>query len=356
MDVYEIRIEGLSYLYNYKEHTATVKWSQYNRSVRNLTIPSTFSYNGIEVKVEGIDEFSFRKCQHLKSVHISEGITKISSHAFSFCPNLEEVIIPSTITFIDNWAFAYNQSLKNIHIPSNVKYIDPTAFVSCPNMRISVDSANPYYDSRNNCNAVIETATNTLYFANQNTHIPCSIVAIGEHAFNDCQHIKEISIPEGIKSLHFFAFSGENSSLKSITIPKSIEKVESPFAYNSSLKTIYWNATYCRESVYTTFIKHYAFEGCGATSFVFGSEVEHIPDSLCKNMKKLKNVIISPSVITIGDDAFSGCDNLKYALVPQHLLSRAKEVFGLNTGVRAYSTNGVDYETLLKTEKQNGHI
>jgi len=46
-----------------------------------------------------------------------------------------------------------------------------------------VDGGNGKYDSRDNCNAIIETASNTLIAGCMNSIIPNSVTTIGNEAF-----------------------------------------------------------------------------------------------------------------------------------------------------------------------------
>ena len=55
-----------------------------------------------------------------------------------------------------------------------------------------MEDGNPVYDSRNNCNAIIETATNTLHSGCKTTIIPNSVTSIGAWAFMYCSGLKDV--------------------------------------------------------------------------------------------------------------------------------------------------------------------
>ena len=102
------------------------------------------------------------------------------------------------------------------HGKIRVRLNDNTAFSGCKQLKqISVDKENAIFDSRNNCNAIIETASNKLLYGCKNTIIPPNVSIIGEAAFLENEEITSIVIPEGIESIEPYAFYG-CKNLKSI--------------------------------------------------------------------------------------------------------------------------------------------
>ena len=74
--------------------------------------------------------------------------------------------------------------LTSVTIPNSVTSIGDDIFAGCDGLTsIKVEDGNPVYDSREDCNAIIETASNTLVFGCMNTIIPNSVTSIGECAF-----------------------------------------------------------------------------------------------------------------------------------------------------------------------------
>ena len=101
-----------------------------------------------------------------------------------------------------------------------------------------ISGNNPIYDSRDNCNAIIETATNKLVMGCKETVIPTSVLIIGDSAFASFDAITSFVIPEGITEIEEGAFS-YCFNLKSITLPESLEKLgNSAFYFCRSLKKI----------------------------------------------------------------------------------------------------------------------
>ena len=102
---------------------------------------------------------------------------------------------------------------------------------------IEVDEDNPVYDSRGNCNAIIETASNTLIRGCQNS-IPANVTSLGLYAFAGCNAITIIDIPEGVKTIGEFAFF-RCENLRSVSLPKSLEEIlENAFQSCLSLASI----------------------------------------------------------------------------------------------------------------------
>ena len=137
------------------------------------------------------------------SIKLGNEVEHIPGCLFLYMENLTSITIPNSVTSIGSGAFYGCSALTSVNIPKNVKDIDFMAFAGCPlRTSITVASDNSSYDSRNNCNAIIEKATNTLIAGCKNTTIP-----------NDVLHIDD------------YAFYGGGSSFTSITIPASVETI-----------------------------------------------------------------------------------------------------------------------------------
>ena len=185
-------------------------------SLFNVTIPNSVTIIG---------QRAFENCKKLSSVIIPEGVKSIGDFTFSWCFALTEIVIPNSVKSIGYEAFEFCSSLKSIVIPAKVTKIEERAFVGCSALTsIIVAEANPRYDSRENCNAIIETATNKLIQGCSQTIIPESVTEIGEEAFSSCHSLTSITIPEGVTSIGVEAFRN-CESLKSITIPVSIKSI-----------------------------------------------------------------------------------------------------------------------------------
>ena len=187
-------------------------------SLTSITIPNS---------VTSIGTYAFSSCSSLTSITIPNSVTSIGYRAFEYCRGLTSVTIPNSVTSIGDEAFNKCSSLTSITIPNSVKSIGDDAFSSCSSLTsIIVDSRNSTYDSRENCNAIIKTATNTLIAGCKNTTIPNSVTSIGDDAFSYCSSLTSITIPNSVTSIGEGAFVG-CSSLTSITIGNSVKSIAS---------------------------------------------------------------------------------------------------------------------------------
>ena len=171
---------------------------------------------------------------YIKTVEVSDGVTLIGSHTFLYCSSLTSVTIPNSVTSIGNSAFYYCSGLTSVTIPNSVTSIGGSAFFGCSGLTsISVENRNEKYDSRNNCNAIIETASNTLIAGCKNTTIPNSVTSIGNSAFMDCRSLTSVTIPNSVTSIGGSAFYN-CSSLTSVTIPNSVTSIGGSAFFNCS--------------------------------------------------------------------------------------------------------------------------
>ena len=312
-----------------------------------LTIPAVVSHDGADYHVVRIGVASFYALKALEKVVIPEGVESIGVDAFSNYEfealSLSQVILPSTLRIIENSAFSQidgavgegnfksivipegverieaaafvnNSMLESVQLPSTLKFLGDNAFgvsaltsITVPASTIEiegqpfaftrtltsliVEAENPFYDSRDNCNAIIETATNTLQEGTVATVIPSSIRIIGksafsglgnlgkfnipegvecieESAFYDCLYeslslphtlriigdyafshwgdlgLSTIVIPEGVETIGEYAFSGQNEMLKRVELPSTLKSLGS-YIFNScpNLEDVYCTAT-----------------------------------------------------------------------------------------------------------------
>ncbi|MBR5847072.1 MAG: leucine-rich repeat domain-containing protein [Bacteroidaceae bacterium] len=189
--------------------------------------------------VTSIGESAFEQCSELTSITLPEGITTIGNKTFYGCGMLTSVTIPEGVTSIGESAFEYCSNLASISIPASVTKIGDYAFRYLGNVStINVAEGNTTYDSREDCNALIESSSNKLILGSSSTVIPQTVTSIGEYAFYRCRNLTSINIPTGVTSIGKYAFS-ECSNLSSIVIPEGITIIEeATFSHCENLTSI----------------------------------------------------------------------------------------------------------------------
>ena len=175
--------------------------------------------------VTGIGNDAFYCCTSLESIEIPASVTSIGNYAFQYCTSLNSIEIPVSVTTIGDGAFDYCTGLTSIEIPANVTLIGSNPFSGCSGLKtISVASRNTVFDSRNNCNAIVKTKTNTLITGCKNSVIPASVTNIGQRAFDGCTDLTSIEIPAGVTTIGETAFYG-CTGLTSIEIPAGMTDI-----------------------------------------------------------------------------------------------------------------------------------
>ena len=213
----------------------------------------------IEVQVTGHDG--------LITMHVPDSSDRIGDGALRHCFGLRGIHIPASMTSIVVTSFGSNAFAHYGYDGGVLKRYGDL-------VRISVSPNNGTYDSRNDCNAIIETSSDRLVVGCKSTIIPESVSSIGDFAFSGCTGLTEIHIPDSVTSIGDFAFSG-CTELIEIHIPDSVTKI-----------------------------------GKGAFIDCIG----------------LRNIIIPSSVVEVGDSAFEGCRNLVSLLAPEGLNLKAAKV------------------------------
>ena len=289
---------------------AECRVSYYTGEPTEVTIPSTVTISGIEYAVTSIGNGAFFYCSSLTSIEIPNSVTSIGDDVFYSCSSLTSIEIPNSVTSIGWGAFEGCSSLTSIEIPNSVTSIGERAFSSCSSLTsIVVAEGNTVYDSRDNCNAIIETSSNTLIAGCQNTIIPNSVTSIESYAFVGCSSLTSIEIPNSVTSIGDDAFSS-CSSLTSITFGENSQLTsigDWAFSYCSSLKNIE-----IPNSV--TSIGDYAFEDCESlTSVTFeeNSQLTSIGYRAFWWCSSLTSIEIPNSVTYIGMYAFNYCSSLR---------------------------------------------
>ena len=355
LHAYDAYIDGIYYNLEASTSTATVTYNSSSKYTGSITIPATVTNSGTTYSVKSVGYWAFGNCSDLTSITIPNSVTRIGNFAFENCSGLTSITIPNSVTSIGIGVFSGCSSLTSIQ----------------------VETGNTTYDSRDNCNAIIETATNTLIAGCQNTTIPNSVTSIEADAFFGCTKMTSITIPNSVTSIGSSAFEG-CSGLTSFTIPNVLTTI-SPATFRDcsgltsiiipeSVTSILCDAfTDCSSLADITFpsnLSYIDFSDDDGSEFVFdgtawyknqpdgmvyaGNVAYRYKGSMPANTKitlrdgtlgigagafehnavpsngNLSSITIPASVTTIGDYAFYGCSGLT------SVVSKIKEPFNLS--------------------------
>lgn len=281
---------------------AIIRGNTLVRGCCNTIIP-----DGIKV----IGAYAFSTCTDLTSIVVPDGIEEIGTSAFAGCTNLTDIAIPEGVKKIGNESFYGCSSLKAILIPKTVVEIGKRfTFAHCDSLSsIIVENGNIVYDSRNDCNAIIENG-NTLIVGCCNSVIPEGVETVEENAFCGCISLTKINLPESLKKIGGNAFSGcimlkeivipenveviedmafEKSGLTSITVPAKVKDLNRVFFQCETLKSV----VICGklEDYRTTNV--FPFKYCSSLeSITFLDCVRYLKDESCTGCKSLKHIFV----------------------------------------------------------------
>ena len=284
--------------------------------------------DGLCVLPKGVKEIEadvFRGRTDLTQVIIPASVTKIGVCAFRNCTNLRKVVIQEGVTRILSGAFKNCCSLSEIHIPSSVTFIDlPSAFENCSALEhISVCKDNPKYDSRNSCNAIIETETDRLVLGCSNTVFPPDIKSIGDGAFAWCEALRKIHILSSVNAIGSDSFYG-CCSIEQITIDTENKVYDSRKGCNAIIETATDKLLFaCKNTVIPDGVKEIAsdaFESCeDLTEIAIPKSITKIPAQTFSQCHNLRKVTLPDSILEIRDSAFSGCESLTRIYIPDSM-------------------------------------
>ena len=329
--------------------------------------------------IRWIKSETFKNCKNVTTVTFDQSgsldVESIGDYAFEGCSSLKTIIIPKYVSEMGSKVFQDCTNLESIRISASVSKIGSRMFAGCPNLKsIVVEEGNEKYDSRENCNAIVETATNTLVCGTENSTIPSTITAIGSSAFAETG-LKNCVIPEGVTSIQNVAF--ENcQNLESVTLPQSLKRLGSRVFANSGLTSVVIpeGITWLSDGTFTgcknletvrlpttlETIEYNAFSNSGLTSIFIPKGVTSISSTSFNYCGKLStisvsdenttydsrnncnaiiqtatnqilrgtsNTIIPNTATSIGDNAFNDINSLTSIVIPESVTSIGQYAF-----------------------------
>ena len=383
-------------------------WDEGTEPAGDLRIPDVVNHDGIEYSVTAIDANAFCECDQLNSVVLGAFVESIGEHAFGYCTSLttvdfgsslvgvgfsafygctslESLVLPEPLRWIGEAAF-YNCSgitsisfpatldsisfnafadcsgFTSLFIPQSVSYVDYWAFHGNTSLvSIVVEEGNSVYDSRNGCNAIVETASNKIIRGCKTTVIPDDVITLGKAAFHGCVGMTDVVVPNSVEVIEENAFSGctdlvsihiPNSvtmiggraftgcGLVSVNIPRSVTTIGwNPFAFCQNLVEMtvdpansnYDSRDHCNAIIRTS--RNAIISGCKAT--IIPSSVVRLDEGSFYNCRGLTSIIIPRSVRVIGKEAFYHCSDLVSITLPSSVSTLGEHAFAYCEGLRS---------------------
>lgn len=260
---------------------------------------------------------AFAWCRNLISVTFGKNLTMIGENSFTGCSALNSINL-NNVRGIDAYAFSLCESLHTLTFSRYVQHIDDFAYSGCSGLNsIVVEEGNPTYDSRDNCNAIIETATNRLIRGSNNTTIPNSVTAIGSSAFSGISSPTSITISKSVVSIGEYAFQNcAGPNLISINVEDGNPVYDSHNNCNAIIETATGSLILgCKNTTIpdeTKVIGPYAFSNCSDVAIIkIPDNVKKIGASAFKDCSSLNSVVIGNCIKTIENMVFMNCANLQ---------------------------------------------
>ena len=315
--------EVLQQLYELGIIETTDKAEFDKNKLTSIDIPATYTYNGTKYQITAIADRLFYNCVNLKTVYIPDTVSSIGDFAFWNVDHIyynkaipynrygwgalnvnddeyKEVDLlycdrntnQSTFDHLVDLGYVERDKLISVHIPPLYIY---------NNTKYKIISISEFNNGSGNYNFL-----NTEHITPQNLVLPASFNCIDECAFNGCESLETIEIPNSVIDIGKKAF-GSCSSLKSIKIPNKLKTIKEDTFYGCySLKEVV-----IPNSI--TSIEDYAFWGCNS----------------------LKNLEIPDSVTTLGDRCFNSCKQLETVKLSKNIQNISDHTFWEDTALKS---------------------
>lgn len=291
----------------------------YCDGLEEVTIPKRATLSG---------EMTFEKCLGLKKVTIEDGVASIPKRAFRECASLETAVIPGSVETIGEQAFYKCDKLKNITLENGIKTIGNASFAWCAELpEVTIPDS-------------VTTVENEAFFnctALEDFTLSAGMSRISNSMFAGTS-IKNVVIPENIKTVSDFAFKG--TLIETITIPETVTYLGgAAFEDCVNLKSVNIEAELSR-------IYYKTFKNCSAlTDIVLPDTVTAVDNEAFLGCTSLTKISVADSMTTIGASAFEGCTNLaefgiiggtsmENFVLPAELISLGERAFAGIDGIK----------------------
>ena len=368
----------------------TVEITGYKGSEQKGDVPEKIN----KKSVTRIGNLAFKDCTKITSIAMPDSVAYIGRSAFYNCTSLKSITIPDGVKEIGYAAFSECAGLVSVKIPDNVTKIGDSAFINCANLtKIDVTAGNKYYSSANGVLFNKDKSELICYPAgikNVGYSIPDGVTVIRDRAFNKCLSLNSITIPKSVQDIETYSFFG-CTSLEAINVAASnknyadvngilfskdktkivcypANKKNMSYSIPVSVKVV--GVAAFRDCIYlkgitipdsVTNIEHHAFSNCKSLKSIT------IPDSITAiematfiDCASLTGVKIPDSVTSIRSGAFSNCTSLTKITIPAGVKTIADSALGYcyddngnkkTTGLKIYCYSNTQAEAYAKSGK-----
>ena len=368
----------------------TVEITGYKGSEQKVDVPEKIN----KKSVTRIGNLAFKDCTKITSIAMPDRVAYIGRSAFYNCTSLKSITIPDGVKEIGYAAFSECAGLVSVKIPDNVTKIGDSAFINCANLtKIDVTAGNKYYSSANGVLFNKDKSELICYPAgikNVGYSIPDGVTVIRDRAFNKCLSLNSITIPKSVQDIETYSFFG-CTSLEAINVAASnknyadvngilfskdktkivcypANKKNMSYSIPVSVKVV--GVAAFRDCIYlkgitipdsVTNIEHHAFSNCKSLKSIT------IPDSITAiematfiDCASLTGVKIPDSVTSIRSGAFSNCTSLTKITIPAGVKTIADSALGYcyddngnkkTTGLKIYCYSNTQAEAYAKSGK-----
>ncbi len=328
-------------------------------SLSNINLPSGLKYIGarafgqcvsltdIELPygLSIIGDGAFYKCENLKNINIPITVSKVCESAFGFCTSLEEVVIPDYVITMEEDVFEHCESLKKVVLGEKINSVPQGTFAYCSSLEeVEIKGS------------ISKIGVRAFYKSSiEEIELQSSLREIKDNAFDSCENLKNLVLPEGVEILGESAFAGCRS-LETIHFASTVSSIgESCFATCLSLQEItvdpenaYFTAVdgvmytkdmtilvaypLARSGEYTVpdgvlAIYNRAFRGAFELNHINLPDGLILIDSYAFQSSGLREITIPASVLLIEEKAFNGCNSLTEVHIKNSEIAIGKNAF-----------------------------
>ena len=307
----------------------------YNCALTRVTVPAATTYIGkyafysnnpmtkatLRKGIVEIDDFAFAECTSMESINFPSSITTIGKGSFENCSSLASLSLPTSLTSLGSYAFSGCSSIPSVTIPVGVTVLNDDVFNKCTSLATVTINGN--------VTSIGFEAFRECAFAE--IVLPSTVETIKGAAFRGCKNLTSIIIPDATTTIGEAAFF-DCTALGNVSVSDSVTSVgKSAFKNNNDLTVSirYLSGTIADSMLEQQGVCHVVIDenitAVGDKVFAFCYDLETI--TYGENTVNNGEFLFSPSIVSIGDEAFKDATLLKNLLVPDTIQSIGTNVF-----------------------------